>query len=268
MISELAPADLLLQRAGRLQRHKRTRLSEFTDKQTRKDKPTLWIIKPEIDEKGFPAFGKNVFVYDEHILLRSWLRLYRNDGESIEVRIPDGIEKLIEDVYDKKRECFDEKYLNLWEETKYFSDEKLAEKAVKAMSVFLTYPADDDFFNSFKRQLDEDDPEKHHTLRAHTRDEDRPTVAVVLLTQEEAKSINLTTNPDRETSEFLIKREVKISKSGLTQAILANPEFKKAAWEKSSLLRHHRLIILNENLEKVIKSFKIILDNEKGVLIK
>jgi len=263
MISEPAPADLLLQRAGRLQRHNRERLPEF------ENKPTLWIIKPPTDtngelltnEKGLPDFGKSGVVYDKHILLRSWLKL-RHEKE---IEIPGGIEKLIEDVYNKKRECFDEKYLNVWNESKTVSDKKLAEKRFKAKAVFLTDFDDDDFYDSFNFQLDEDDPEKHQTLRAQTRDEERPTVAVVLLTQEEAKSVNLNIKPDRETSEFLIKREVKISRSGLTQAILANPDFKKSAWEKSALLRHHRLIILNEDKQILVGNTTIVLDDEKGV---
>lgn len=262
MISELAPADLLLQRAGRLQRHKRTRPSEFIDKKTLKDKATLWLLKPETDANGFPNFGKSGWVYDKHILLRSWLKL--REGNPIE--IPKGIEELIEDVYEKKRECFDERYLNLWNETKYVSDEKLKVKRMKAKAVYLTDFDDEEFFDSFNQfPLDEDDPEKHKTLRAQTRDEERPTVAVVLLTQDEAQSINLGDVPNPKTSEFLIKREVKLSRQGLTQAILANPEFQIKAWEKSAYLRHHRLIILNENKEKIIENLKIVLDEEKGI---
>lgn len=267
LISELAPADLLLQRAGRLQRHDRdSEKVKEADKRpkTFRNVPTLWLLKPEIDSKGAPDFGKSAFVYDKHILLRSWVKL--RDRKSIE--IPGEIEELIEDVYDKKRECVDEKYRALWDATKTDLDKKLAEKRLKAKAVYLTDFDDDDFYNSFKFQLDEDDPEKHSTLRAQTRDEERPTVAIVLLTQEEAQTINLNDKPDRKTTEFLIKREVKISRSGLTQPILANPEFKKAAWEKSPLLRHHRLIVLDENKQISIGKTTMVLDNERGVEFK
>ena len=168
-------------------------------------------------------------------------------------------------IYDKKRECFDEKYLQLWNETKISSEKKLAEKRLKAKAVYLTDFDDDDFYNSFKFQLDENDPEKHSTLRAQTRDEERPTVAIILLTNEEAKTINFDVSPDRAMSEFLIRREVKISRSGLTQTILASPKFKQNAWEKNALLRHHRLLVLDEDKKISIGDITIVLDDEKGV---
>ena len=263
MISELAPADLLLQRAGRLQRHKRKRFPAF------KGKPTIWILKPEtdangellIDGKNLPKFGKSGFVYDKHILLRTWLRL----KDETKIEVPADIEKLIEDVYNLKLNCSDSKYLDIWEETKYKLSERLSEKKMKAKAVYLTDFDDDDFYNSFNFQLDENDPEKHKTLRAHTRDEERPTVSIVLLTKNEANSMNLKAEPNRETSEFLIRREVKISKGGLTQDIIADPDFKVSSWEKSALLRHHRLIVLDEQNQKIIGKKILILDDNKGV---
>ena len=262
MISELAPADLLLQRAGRLQRHERIRLTEF------EGKAALWLIKPPTDANGeliiknnLPDFGKSGIIYDKHILFRSWLKVKGCQ----KIDIPSDIENLVEDIYNKKRECFDEQFLNVWNETKYFLEKKLREKNLKAKAVYLTDFDDDDFYNSFNFQLDENDPEKHQTLRAQTRDEERPTVAIVLLTQQEAKTINLNLEPKQKVAEFLIRREVKISRAGLTQAILANPEFKQSVWGKNALLRHHRLIVLDENKEIIVGSTTIFLDKEKGV---
>ncbi len=70
----------------------------------------LWLIRPPKNANGdlivkdkSPDFGKSVFVYDEHILLYSWLRLYKENDKSIEIKISEGIEKLIEDTYDTRK---------------------------------------------------------------------------------------------------------------------------------------------------------------------
>ncbi|MGI9054190.1 MAG: CRISPR-associated helicase Cas3', partial [Pyrinomonadaceae bacterium] len=72
MISEHAPADLLLQRAGRLQRHERDRLPQFKEKAAKKPKATLWLIKPPTDANGdliikdkLPDFGASGLIYDK-----------------------------------------------------------------------------------------------------------------------------------------------------------------------------------------------------------
>lgn len=263
MISEHAPADLLLQRSGRLQRHQRNRFDAFK-------LPTLWILKPETHEHGYlsknakgdPDFGTNGIVYDKHILLRSWLKL-RNCKH---ILIPNDIEDLIESVYDKKRKCFDENYLDVWEETKLSLDQKLKVKRQRAKAVYLTNFDDEDIFNSFTFALDEDDPEKHSTLRAQTRDDERPSVAVVLLTRKEANSIDLKKEPTRKVAEFLMMREVKFSRFGLTQEILHDPKYKQSSWSKSALLSHHRLLILEENDELIIGKNKLILNEKCGIV--
>ena len=91
MVTEIAPVDLVLQRAGRLHRHKRKRARPSAVKQ-----PALWIMIPEGDERPEgPVFGSSAYVYSEAILLRSWIAL----RECTEVTLPTDIEPLIEAVY-------------------------------------------------------------------------------------------------------------------------------------------------------------------------
>lgn len=93
MVSDHAPTDLLLQRAGRLHRHVRRRPAAHMD-------PVLYIHLP-IDADGFPCFGANAVVYDAFILWKSWLVLMtRQDGESILLSLPNDYRPMIEETYD------------------------------------------------------------------------------------------------------------------------------------------------------------------------
>ena len=68
MVSDMAPVDLLLQRAGRLHRHERRRPHGL-------GQPRLLVCQPEMDG-GVPRFEPGTAaVYDSHILLRTWLTL-------------------------------------------------------------------------------------------------------------------------------------------------------------------------------------------------
>ncbi|HMO82374.1 MAG TPA: CRISPR-associated helicase Cas3' [Pyrinomonadaceae bacterium] len=271
MITDLAPADLILQRAGRLQRHQRSdRAPTFINERTRESKALIWILRPPLDadgklaitERGEPDFGDSGYVYDRHILLRTWLNLYNKSA----IKIPDEIEELIEATYVKEHECVDQQCKSVWDLSLKLLEKKRREKEFKAKAVRIAETNEDDFFDSFDFQLDEDDPNKHATLRALTRDQERPSVAVVVLTKAEAQGIDLEKRPSDDGKKYLLNQEVKLSHFNVTRELLGNPEFSVESWKASSLLRHHRLIILDEtNCFKIGKTL-ICLDPELGVV--
>lgn len=88
MVSEVAPIDLLLQRAGRLHRHPQPRPSGLSA-------PELALLSPAIDPAGDPSFGTSKHVYHPHLLLRTWLLLKGRKA----LGLPDEISALIEAVY-------------------------------------------------------------------------------------------------------------------------------------------------------------------------
>lgn len=102
MISDLAPIDLLIQRAGRLQRHSRD--AEGRVKETGSDErpsPTLYVLAPEWDEnpsgEAFArALGNGAYVYPDHGKLWLTQRVLREQGE---IRMPQSARLLIESVY-------------------------------------------------------------------------------------------------------------------------------------------------------------------------
>src|SRR5690606_16108206 len=68
---------------------------------------SLWILHPPLDESGElkiidegkragePDFGASGFIYDKHILLRSWFALRRRNA----IDVPGEVEEIIEKIY-------------------------------------------------------------------------------------------------------------------------------------------------------------------------
>jgi CRISPR-associated endonuclease/helicase Cas3 len=88
MVSDLAPIDLLLQRAGRLQRHERQRPDRYTEQ------ATLWINLTDASS-GLLNLGVDSKIYDAFILQQTWTVLRGKDV----VRLPGAYRSLVEAVY-------------------------------------------------------------------------------------------------------------------------------------------------------------------------
>ncbi|HUZ85234.1 MAG TPA: CRISPR-associated helicase Cas3', partial [Gaiellales bacterium] len=99
MLSDLAPIDLLLQRAGRLHRHAarlRPRLLR---------EPVLQVVLGT-DARGAPGFGASRFVYEPFVLWKTWLTLHARqeaDGHIV-LHLPADYRALIEATYDDRRD--------------------------------------------------------------------------------------------------------------------------------------------------------------------
>lgn len=247
MISEHAPVDLLLQRSGRLHRHKR-------DRPAKMEHPTLWIISNNSDNKL--DFGINSLVYDEHVLLRSYLCLQKRNH----IRIPEDVAELIESVYDS-RSCTDAEIMDKWQETADRLQTKQRDKESKAKIALILPPHEQGLFEDFNQELEEDNPDIHKTLQASTRDDDTPNVQVVLLhsfEEDRKQAANL------DQTRWLLERSVSISSRTIAHSLIQKaPE---SCWRENPLLRHHRLLVLN-NSEVQVGQSQLRLDKRLGVVI-
>jgi CRISPR-associated endonuclease/helicase Cas3 len=261
MVTELAPVDLMLQRAGRLHRHQRGE----ADRPMNLREPQLWISAPAIGADGLPDFGVNKRVYDEHILLRSWLEV----KDSKPIAIPANIEDLIEAVYDAERVCPQEMLAARWQETKTKMLKKLQTKEAKAKPVRILPPWDEELFEDFNRELDEDNPEKHKSLQALARDDETPSVSVVFLTQEEFGRFALKQKPDLAAARFLLERSVSINNYGAVEALLDKDRDDPTppVWRDFPLLRHHKLIVIDGEGKQQINNYLFRVHPELGVIV-
>jgi CRISPR-associated endonuclease/helicase Cas3 len=293
MISELAPADLLLQRAGRLQRHNRDRLAKF------KEKTALWLIKPSknadgdlVDKDKLPDFGKSVFVYDEHILLRSWLRLYKENDENIEIKIPEGIENLIEDTYDTEQNCFDVEYEKVWDKTLAAYKKDLSDEETEAEERWIAKPlVCQELYQIVgrqKEQLEEDSLAFHEKIRALTR-LNADSIKIICLYGSESKPFLdadgvklidiknvVSSKNDDEQKEAIIDENIRqllynsipINRRDLILAVLRAEETKiLSEWEKSPLLKSCRVLWLDEDSSAEIENFSIYLHSKLGLRV-
>lgn len=89
MITDLAPVDLVLQRAGRLHRHPRQRPEAHRE-------PVLYVAGLAGESPPDLTATRWKYVYQPYILLRSWRQL----RERPIVRLPDDIDSLVQAVYD------------------------------------------------------------------------------------------------------------------------------------------------------------------------
>lgn len=270
IITEMAPVDLLLQRAGRLHRHKRDRPEKLK-------KPTLWINQPEIKE-GVPTFGGGTeAVYDYHILLRSWLAIKSYVGQK-PISIPEDIEGLIEEVYGD-RKCpaeLPEEVKKKWEESWGELEANIEYEQTEAENRYIKRPSfSGQLGHMTNESLEEDNPEFHKAHQALTRLTGL-TVNVLCLSGNDiqlyldstsSRLLDKKVRPPKDLVKELLMHSVPVSRRGLVEKIIEADQKVPQAWREESLLRHHYIMFFDENNQCEIKGYVLKLDPERGIVI-
>lgn len=219
--TDLAPIDLVLQRAGRLWRHARTS-RPVSD-------PILLVSGLAGDEP--PSFGKPLWwgkVYREDVLLRTWCLLQAKR----DLRLPDEIDTLVQNVYEEQIAvpAFLEERMN---KAVRAEGEAIAQRQQANMAI-MGLPDDASWNDPAKYVLyDEDEPGVHRTLMAQTRLGEDSVVAIPLWSED---GFDSETTPDFVQSKAWFLRAVSLSRKGVVQQLrkLGVPE----GWKESSLLRN------------------------------
>ncbi len=266
MISDFAPVDLLLQRSGRVHRHKRDRPDELKT-------PTLWVCAPT-EENDVPVFEKGTeVIYEDwqHVLLRSWFELKKrtdlSEPDTALISIPHDISSMIEAAYKDQDAPADagEALRQAWAATREEQEKRLEKLAKRAAGVSIAPPLDPgDLLNEWNKKLREDDPEVDPKLQALTRPE--PNVQVVCLLPDEVAQGKIGKKPDRETALFLLGRSVSLTNRQLRSDLFKQPA--ESSWKESPYLRNHRLLRFNANRECVVGKITLRLDDELGLCIR
>lgn len=262
IISDLAPIDLLLQRSGRLHRH------THHIRPSGLNTPQLWLVTPSLMNNGKADFAESGYIYDRHILLRSWLTL----RHCSEVQLPQKMDALIESVYDLEMpipEALEPVHSEDWASSldKYKLEETQAKKKI-ADGVKIPPPHADvhpDHFTYLRKEDDES------AIAAATR-LGEPSVTTIFLQPTDSdlvfpgsqEQVNLDIQPDLPLIRKLLAHSTRLSKRGLFEELLKQENPK--TWT-SALLRNCRYVEVNAQGVVVLGDWRLTLDDRLGVLI-
>jgi CRISPR-associated endonuclease/helicase Cas3 len=247
IVTDLAPIDLILQRAGRLWRHKRG------DRHV--PEPCLIIAGLAGDEP--PFFGKPLWwgsVYREDVLLRTWILLHGRNH----LTLPDEIDPLVQTVYEEQVEIPDSLQERL-EKALESGDGDASAERYQANQAIIGLP-DDASWNDPGRFIlhDEDEPGVHRTLMAQTRLGEESIVAIPLNAEDDFRLENV---PELITAKSWFQRSVSLSRKNVVKRLQGQgmPE----GWKKSTLLRNCYALILDAD-GRWEKDPTVRLDNDLG----
>jgi len=260
MISELAPVDLLLQRLGRLQRFK-----DLSRSGSFREPSAFWFYNED------SSFSRTVYL--GYILFRSYLSL---TGTQI-IRIPDGIEPLIEEVYgDSLHPAAGPDDIAKLDKLYKIFLEKQAEMQRKAADKLIPSPFDEDGLGSNVELFDDEDPSTHESLAALTRLGGLSVRVVCLLAENdqlfyalnEKIPFNENDQPDHRLAQIIMRASVPVSSVRLVRYILASPETAvPQSWKKNAMLRYMRIIVFTNGAHQTEFS-TLLFDNDMGIIIK
>jgi CRISPR-associated endonuclease/helicase Cas3 len=266
LVTDLAPVDLVLQRAGRLHRHDRP------ERPVHLGEPQLWVIEPRDADGAPPHFGDSEYIYERYLLLRTYLLL--RDRRML--TLPAEIEELVETVYTRDAPGgLPEEWVKALEEAQEAAAKQREGDAWKAHQVRVRFAADaDEIVEQYNVELSEDeDPRTHETLRAATR-LTRPTVALVCLHEQPdgtlafdsagEKCISLDPPPDMQQTEQLLRSAVSSSHWRVVKHFA--DEEPPGAWRRNPLLRFHRLAVFSAGVCER-PGFRLVLDPDLGLIV-
>lgn len=261
MVTDLAPVDLVLQRAGRLHRHERPRPAGL-------EEPQLYVVQPET-LGDLPAWGNDRYVYEPYMLLRTWMVLRGRDA----LHLPSETRNLIEAVYGPEGAVPEgmlhdalERYRREWEHTTRREQGEASRRLVLGPGSFRLFAQEN-------HGLVEEDPTVHAAFQALTR-WGSPGLMVVMLEERDGElypvtggdPVQLETEPDAEATRELVASSLSITHRGLVHSLTSQAPPK--GWRRHPLLRYQRPLLLRGGTNAVEGTALVVtLNRDLGVTI-
>ena len=267
MVTDFAPSDLMIQRAGRLHRHPRE------GRPPNMRVPKLLIAEPPLDDDKAPVFRdreaqiQDGWVYDQHALLRTWI-VWKG---RVSIEIPGDLEPLVEAVYDYRSPPPDlpDPLRNRWKLTLEAHKQGLSQQTYEAGIRRIGSPTCNELDNIVREPREEEgeSPNAHSAFQALTR-LSGPNQPIVVLDHTWQESVEWERSPGETLTAKLLERSLTLTHVGAVCAIQSNDAFPAPqSWKKSPLLRMYRLVRLNQDGTAPIPNSKysLRLDPEAGL---
>ena len=260
MLTDLAPVDLILQRAGRLHRHKRERPEAHRQ-------ATLYVagLAPE----ALPDLKSTAweYVYEPYILGRTWALLSREKA----LHLPQDIDRLVQAVYDDGElpSDIDQHSLN-YIEIEAYGAHRAMEINERLQAVNIALVPDDEPQNAYTRSPRGNEEGEGLGLTNRTRLGDDSVTLIPV--HQVPGGLSLTPDgeafdPDQPLSNVLAKqlhaRQLKTSRTALVKhaQALESPR----AFSEHPLLRHLKPLLLTDGCLQIGR-LTVRLDDELGLV--
>ncbi|HQP09653.1 MAG TPA: CRISPR-associated helicase Cas3', partial [Anaerolineaceae bacterium] len=264
MISELAPIDLLIQRAGRLHRHSNhPRPSSLAT-------PCLALMQAALTPDGDPDFGPSSYVYRRYHLLRTQAVLANRSC----LQLPEQTPELIERVYGEHDLEVNDQIASLLQKARNEMAKDIHESTRQARNRLIFPPDRDDFLRAHLENLEEEATDIHTAFQALTR-EAPPGVSLVCLHRLQDGQvvldpdkpdtvINIGQKPSWDQVKDLLRQVAQVQRFDVVQYFNNQP--KPECWAKVAALRYHHLVIFEHGRARLEGTPLILcLDRELGL---
>ncbi len=275
MVSDVAPVDLVLQRAGRLHRHERGARPAGVAV------PRLWLIEPEV-AAGLPDFAVSGVIYARYILFRSLLILREKNGAPrTNIELPEEIDGMVEAAYasiDPPASLTDPERA-FWAGSKEEYEADISHAEGEAEGRQIRKPRDTGALARLvSAPREEENPELHPAHQALTRLAP-PTAQLICLeaagegafrlihdeTLLRTLAVRITPARRREDIQRLLLGELTTAHPGLVRELWHSPRRRPEWKEVGMLCRHHQITF--EGGRTTVGKYELLLDKELGLRV-